>query len=281
MLHLVIGLLALAIAAAAAHASSAPSAPTPFQVNVTPDLDYVPSVDYAHGRDRLDIYSPAGATRAPVVLMFHGGGLTGGDRKDERRFGYALAQLGYVVVAASYRLSPAVLHPAHVEDAAGAFAWVKRYAAGWGGDARRVFVAGYSAGGYLAALVGCDRRYLEAHDLSTNDIAGLILIAATFDLTNRPVGLRSPWGENPTALVDASPVSHIGAHVPRTLMIVGEGDESWRLKDHREAAAKLKAAGARDITLHVIPARDHTTIRRRESEEQAPDTIAAIRAFLH
>jgi acetyl esterase/lipase len=156
MLHLVIALMALATAVAAAA-----------QVTVTPDLDYVPRVDYAHGKDRLDIYSPAGATRAPVVLMFHGGGLTGGDRKDETRFGHALAARGYVVVTASYRLSPSVVHPAHIEDAAAAFAWVKRNVAGWGGNPGRIFVAGYSAGGYLAALLGTDRHYLEAHDLST------------------------------------------------------------------------------------------------------------------
>jgi acetyl esterase/lipase len=74
MLHLLILLIALASSSKAAA-----------QVNVTPDLDYIPRVDYAHGKDRLDIFAPAGATNAPVVLMFHGGGLTGGDRKDETR----------------------------------------------------------------------------------------------------------------------------------------------------------------------------------------------------
>jgi acetyl esterase/lipase len=270
MLHLVIALAALATAVAAEA-----------QVNVTSDLDYVAGIDYAHGKDRLDIYAPAGAANAQVVLMFHGGGLTGGDRKDEARFGNALANYGYVVVAASYRLSPSVMHPSHVEDAAAAFTWVKRNIAGWGGDARRVFVAGYSAGGYLAALLGSDARYLKAHGLSTSDVAGLILIAATFDLKNRPADMRAPWGSDSRIWESASPAYHFGPHVPRALIVIGDRDEPWRLKDHKESAAKLKAVGARDVTLTIVPRRDHTSIRRLPTEDQAVDTIAAIRAFLH
>lgn len=269
MRHLVIALLVLASARAGAA-----------QVNVTPDLDYVPRVDYAHGKDRLDIYAPAGAANAPVVLMLHGGGLTGGDRKDETPFGRALAARGYVVVTASYRLSPGVLHPAHVEDAAAAFAWVTRNIAGWGGDARRVFVAGYSAGGYLAALLGTDARYLKAHDLSTTDVAGLILIAATFDLKNRPAAMKTPWGPDAEAWEAASPARHFGTHVPRTLMIIGDRDEPWRLRDNREAAAALHRAGKGDISFHIVEGRDHQTIRRGPGEEQAEPTMAEILKFL-
>jgi acetyl esterase/lipase len=269
MIHLVIAFIALASVAAAEA-----------QVNVTPDLDYIPRVDYAHGKDRLDIYTPAGATKAPVVLMFHGGGLTGGDRKDETRFGHALASHGYVVVSASYRLSPGVTHPAHIEDAAAAFAWVKRNIAGWSGDADRVFVAGYSAGGYLAALLGSDDRYLKAHDLSTADVAGLILIAATFDLKNRPADMKGPWGSDPHTWETASPARHFGAHVPRTLMIVGAQDEAWRLRDHREAAAALGRFRKGDISFRIVDDRDHLTIRRKPSEDQAEPTMAEILRFL-
>ena len=250
------------------------------QVIVTPDLDYIPSIDYANGKDGLDIYAPAGATDAPVVLMFHGGGLIEGDRKDERRFGERLAAEGSVVIVPSYRLTPPAVHPAHVEDAASALAWTKRYAAGWGGDARRVFVAGYSAGGYLAAVLGTDERLLAAHDLSTRDIAGLVLIAATFDLKNRPLAMRAPWGSDPHVWAEASPAAHFGAHVPRTLMVIGDRDEPWRLRDNQEAAVALRKAGARDVTLTIVPGRDHTTIRRTQGEDQAGDTIAAILAFL-
>ena len=269
MLHLVIAVLVLTIAAAAEA-----------QVNVTPDLDYVPRVDYAHGKDRLDIYTPAGAANAPVVLMFHGGGLTGGDRKDEAPFGHALAARGYVVVTASYRLSPRVVHPAHVEDAAAAFAWVQRNIAGWAGDARRIFVAGYSAGGYLAALLGSDARYVEAHGLSTSDIAGLVLIAATFDLTNRPAEMKAPWGTDPQGWHAASPIRYFGPHVPRTLMIIGNQDEPWRLQDNRAAAAALRRAGKGDISFRIVEDRDHVTVRRKPGEEQAQPTIAEILAFL-
>jgi len=251
----------------------------PAQVIVTHDLDFVPPVEYPNGQDRLDIYAPVGARGAPVILMFHGGGLTGGDRKDERAFGYRLAEAGYIVVAANYRLSPVVRHPAHVEDAAWAFEWVRRYIAGWGGDPDRIYVAGYSAGAYLAALLGTDAQYLAAHDRSPREIAGLILIAATFNLARRPAAMRAPWGDDPHVLNDASPLRHVGPGMPRTLMIVGDQDEPWRLADHREAAAAVRSAGKTDLVLKIVRGRNHATIRRAEGEEQAPETIAAILDF--
>ena len=279
-------LLAPAIAGAAQSLAEADlqvgphaSPDTGAQVIVTPELDYVPTVDYARGKDRLDVYAPAGAADAPVVLMFHGGGLVEGDRRDERSFGNLLASLGYVVVVPSYRLTPPAIHPAHVADAAAAFAWVKRYAAGWGGNPQRVFVAGYSAGAYLAALLGTDEHFLAAHDLTTRAVAGLVLIAATYDLKHRPDHLKEPWGTDRRVWADASPAAHFGAHVPRTLMIIGNRDEPWRLRDHRDAAAALRKAGA-NVTLTIVPGRDHTTIRRAPGEEQAHETIEAIRAFM-
>jgi acetyl esterase/lipase len=176
-------------------------------------------------------------------------------------------------------LSPGVRHPAHVEDAAAAFAWVKRNIAGWGGDARRVFVAGYSAGGYLAALLGADERYLRVHDLSSADIAGLILIAATFDLRNRPSELKAPWGSDPKVWEDASPARHFGPHVPRTLMIIGGRDEPWRLRDHAAAAVALRTQKV-DISHEILAGRTHTTVRGAPGEEPAEPGMAEILAFL-
>lgn len=57
-------------------------------------------------------------------------------------------------------------HPAHIQDVAAAFAWVKRNIRQHGGDSDRVIVIGHSAGAYLAALLATDSRYLAAHKLS-------------------------------------------------------------------------------------------------------------------
>ena len=62
----------------------------------------------------------------------------------------------------------------YIEDAAAAVAWVFQNIETHGGDPRQIFVSGHSAGGYLASMVGLDKRWLAAHNVDANRIAGLI-----------------------------------------------------------------------------------------------------------
>src|SRR5216684_3338986 len=115
----------------------------------------VRNVKYADAaaKQMLDLYLPQGKTGFPIVVSIHGGALMDGDRSEHRFIGQRFAEAGIGAAVISYRLSPAVSHPAHVQDAAAAFRWVKRHAAEYGGSAGNVFVIGHSAGAYLAALV--------------------------------------------------------------------------------------------------------------------------------
>src|SRR5262249_54303707 len=106
------------------------------------------------------------------IVSYYGNQLMGGDKTEDAYIGRRFAAAGFVTVVVNYRLSPAVSHPAHVQDAAASFAWVKRHIAEYGGNADQVFIIGYSAGAYLAALLSTDARYLAAHNLSPGDIYG-------------------------------------------------------------------------------------------------------------
>src|ERR1051325_7626302 len=130
------------------------------QVRVTRDIDYVPTVEYADQKDRLDVYAPPNASRAPVIVSFYGGALTAGDKSEQPYIGELFARAGYVTVVVNYRLSPTVMHPAHVQDAAASVAWVKHNIGKYGGDPNNVFLIGHSAGAYLVALLLLDPRYL-------------------------------------------------------------------------------------------------------------------------
>src|SRR5262245_40410989 len=70
------------------------------------NVDYVAEADYRDGKDRLDLYIPAGMTNAPVILSLHGGVLMAGDRREESFVGERFAAAGYLTVIPSYRLSP-------------------------------------------------------------------------------------------------------------------------------------------------------------------------------
>ena len=200
------------------------------QVTLVKNVDYVADAEYADGKDRLDLYIPEGVKNAPVIFSLHGGALSAGDRTEEVFVGQRFAKAGYLTVVTSYRLSPQVSHPAHIQDAAAAFAWVKRNIQKHGGDPDRIIVIGHSAGAYLAALLVTDTRYLAAHKLSPADIKGIAPVSAFFWVDKPGVAPDRPryvWGGDPKVWADASPARHLRAGLPPVLIIYTDGDEEW------------------------------------------------------
>ncbi|HRQ89312.1 MAG TPA: alpha/beta hydrolase [Bacteroidia bacterium] len=124
---------------------------------------------YMDERCRLDLYHPVGASGFATVVWFHGGGLRGG----ERHVPAELKGQGIAVVAVNYRLFPKVECPAYIDDAGAAVAWTFGHIAEYGGDPGSIVVAGHSAGGYLASMVGLDKRWLEKYGVDADRIAAL------------------------------------------------------------------------------------------------------------
>jgi acetyl esterase/lipase len=173
-----------------------------------------------------------------------------------------------------------VSHPAHVRDAAASFAWVKRHIAEYGGDADRVFASGYSAGGYLVALLATDARYLAAHKLSPRDIRGAVPVSAFYWVERRGVAPdRDPsvWGTDRTVWVDASPAHHLRATAPPMLILYADRDEDWRREQNVEVAAAMKAAGHASVELKMIDDRNHATILSRIGSDGDQTTEQIIR----
>ncbi|HVB38683.1 MAG TPA: alpha/beta hydrolase [Vicinamibacterales bacterium] len=100
------------------------------------------------------LYAPASRTPLGVYVFFHGGGWVRGDLETGDFVCRAMAAgAGCLVVSVNYRHAPEHTFPTAVEDAYDATVWVADHAAGLGGDASRLAVGGYSAGGTLAAVV--------------------------------------------------------------------------------------------------------------------------------
>jgi acetyl esterase len=90
--------------------------------------------------------------RSPTVVFFHGGGWVAGDLETHDRQARLLAiETGAVVVSVDYRRPPETPFPGAFEDAFAALRDVFARIAEFGGDDKRVGVAGDSAGGNLAA----------------------------------------------------------------------------------------------------------------------------------
>jgi len=205
---------------------------------ITADGGYKRQADIAYGalpRQRLDVYwppSPAEPGR-PVLVFFYGGSWNSGDRGDYRFIGQSFAQAGYVTIVADYRLSPAVKFPAFIEDGAAAVAWVAQnipHASG------HIVVAGHSAGAYNAAMLACDRHYLEAAGVGRQVLAGFIGAAGPYDFT--------PTGETAQILdPPIMPITQAAGHEPPALLLVAEGDETVSPGNSDRLAARLQALG--------------------------------------
>jgi acetyl esterase/lipase len=130
------------------------------------------------GSIHLRIYTPQDAKEAcPVIVYYHGGGfvIANLDVYDASARGLA-EQVGAVVVSVAYRLAPEFKYPTAHKDAFAAYEWVLKNAAFIKGDAKKVAVAGESAGGNLAANVSIMARdkgiMIPLHQLLVYPVAG-------------------------------------------------------------------------------------------------------------
>ena len=263
-------------------AAVAPAAAETYDVRVVRDVPYLQGANYADGKDTLDLYLPEGRTNAPVIVSYYGNQLMGGDKSEDAYVGRRFAAAGFVTAVVNYRLSPAVSHPAHIQDAAASFAWVKRHITEYGGNADRVFVVGYSAGGYLAALLSTDPRYLAAHNLSPRDIRGAVPVSAFYWVEGRGVAPdrdKSVWGTDRNIWVDASPAHHLHADGPPMLILYADRDEDWRRQQNVEVAAAMTAAGHAHVDIAMIGGRTHATIWARVGD-QGDETAEHIIRFV-
>lgn len=149
------------------------------------DLAYAPNA--ADDGHLLDVYVPVGKTNLPVLVDVHGGALVYGRKELNRRFCYALAKLGFVVVSVNYRLAPAAIFPEQVEDVTEAFRWVTAHAGEYGGRSEEIYLCGDSAGALLAlyaAAVCGDRRVADAFGLAGAPFVprGCFFVSGLYDM---------------------------------------------------------------------------------------------------
>jgi acetyl esterase len=106
------------------------------------------------GQQPARVYTPDGQAPQggfPVIVYYHGGGWVIADIDTYDASAAALAEKAKaIVVSVEYRHAPESKFPAAHDDSFAAYKWVLQNAKDWGGDPRKVAVAGESAGGNLA-----------------------------------------------------------------------------------------------------------------------------------
>lgn len=130
------------------------------------------AVPGALGDQAARVYVPVGGGNGGTLLFFHGGGFIIGDIPSYELQVRSIAErTGMITISAEYRLAPEDPFPAAADDAVSIASWVIENVDEFGGDASRIVVAGDSAGGNLAAVVG---QHLDG-------IVGQVLIYPAID----------------------------------------------------------------------------------------------------
>ncbi len=233
----------------------------------------------------LDIYRPRHSRDAPIVVFFHGGDWTHGQRQWYRFVGTALAARGVITVIPDYRKYPKVSWHGLMRDAAHAVAWTHAHAALLGGNPQSLFVMGHSSGGQIAALLATDPSWLAADTLSLHDLAGFIGLAGVYDfvpLPEKEVGMRRIFGNQPDEQQRADPYTYVRHNDPPMLLLQGTADHEVDPAESIALARKARAAHD-DAELKLYPGVGHMALvfaLTRPMRNNAP-TLHDVLTFIH
>lgn len=260
---------AVAWAAALPARTAAASAPT-----VVRDIEFARAGAAAL---RLDLYLP-GSGRKPLglIVWVHGGAWRAGSRASVDLAG--MTERGWAVASVEYRLSPVAKFPAQIHDIKAAVRYLRAHAAEHGYPAEPFVIAGSSAGGHLAALVGVTNGHaaLEGNvgiqPRASSDVQAIVSLYGASNLTtilaqSTPHGLdvRVPaldlfLGARPAAAPDiaqlASPVFHVDAKDPPLLLLHGDQDNQMPINQSHELEGAYRKLG-RPVRFVVVHGAGH------------------------
>ena len=213
-------------------------------------------------RLKLDVYRPRpGKGNGGIVVFFYGGSWTSGEKSDYRFAAQALVSRGFVAVLPNYRIYPEVQFPTFVEDGARAFRWVHDHAVEIGGNPKRIYLMGHSAGAHIVALLTLDPRYLKGVGLDRSAIRATAALSGPYDFVPGP-DERPVFGlsvTNPKPYPEMEPINFVDGHEPPMLLIHGLIDKTVSSKNSDELAEKIRAKGG-EVQEIVYPKRAHVGV---------------------
>jgi acetyl esterase/lipase len=224
---------------------------------------------------KLDLYMPAKREGSRLVVWIHGGGWRGGS-KDKCAVTW-LTEYGYTVASISYRLTDKAIFPAQIHDCKGAVRWLRANASQYGYRTDKIAVAGSSAGGHLAALLGTSGGVKELEgsvggnlDQSSRVDAVIDFYGATdFILRSKTQPHRANQegsvvyrllGGGADQKVElarlASAAFHVTSDDPPFLVFHGDQDKTVLL-DQAQRIHEVYTNAGLPITLHVLTGAGH------------------------
>ena len=192
---------------------------------------------------------PLPKSQLPVIIYLHGGAWRNGSHQKLPDGAWSLARGGFAVASVEFRGSDEAIFPAPLDDGRAAIAWLKRNAANYSLDTRKMGVYGVSTGGHLAALLA----------LTGSSLRAAAIESAPTDLATLGQGARLDWNAASSPLSKflggavaskrelaqrASPLFYADEFAPPFLILHGDADEFVPIAQSEKLYQKLKAAGA-------------------------------------
>jgi len=245
---------------------------------VRKDFAVIPHIPYGtHERHRLDCF-PAAAPGGPVLIFVHGGYWHTLDKTIAHFLAPTYVRAGVNFVAAGYRLCPEVRVRDAVADVARAVAWVHGNAeTEFGGDSSRIFIAGHSAGGHLAAMMcgprGPGSRVIKG-GCSISGLHDLEPIRLCYLNERLLLDAEEVRENSPVALARALPLR--APALPHLLLTVGSEEGPEYLRQCDDLAHALGDAGQPVSVVNSLSA-DHFTVCEAFSDPEHDVLKAMLR----
>lgn len=215
-----------------------------------------------------DVFVPDSAGRLPAVLLVHGGRWESGSRAETQGIAEQLAEAGFVVVNADYRLAPAYRFPAPLHDLQLAVRWMRANADRFRIDPERIGAFGYSSGAHLVSLlatVGGDDPLATPHGGADTRLAAVVAGGTPADLRLYGKGRGCPEFLGGTAMelpaihALASPITHVTPDDPPMFLYHGALDDIVPVEHAKAMVAALTAAGV-PAELHIVRGVGHVAL---------------------
>ncbi len=225
---------------------------------------------------QLDLYRPQKVERPPLIVWVHGGAWRAGSKSGMPL--KALVEDGYAIASVDYRLSTVAPFPAQIHDIKAAIRFLRGHTTELLLDASRIAIAGDSAGGHLAALVGVSNGQpdLEGAVGTNRDQSSSVQAVVSFygasnlktilaQSTPHGLDVRVPAlqlllggqpNEKPELAALASPVTHVDASDPPLLLFHGDQDNQMPINQAHELVAAYQRLGL-SVQLEVLDGVGH------------------------
>lgn len=210
--------------------------------------------EYSKERLKLDIYYQEGGKDMPVVVWFHGGGLTQG----EKQLPWKLKEKGVILVGVNYRLLPKVTIDKTLDDAAESVAWVLRNIAQYGGDTTKIVVSGHSAGGYLTMMLALDKKWLGQYGVDADAMAGYVPFSGQA-ISHFSYRQMQGIGNLQPTIDEYAPLYWVRKDCPPMELIVGDRELELfgRYEENAYLWRMMKLVGNTTTNIYELDGHDH------------------------